>query len=238
MREYYEHLWRHRGYPFEKVDFFNYQAEKIKNMIGASQKKILDLGCGNGRIGALFVENNEVFGIDFSESAIAEAKKRGIKARVGDISSRLPFDDETFDTALLIEVIEHVFDPLFLLQESYRILKKGGTLLCAIPNAANFINRLHFLITGDFKDYTARFNLLYPTYTFTEHIRVFSPKLMETMLKNCNFKICLSDYWFPNFFESRPFNKMNWLAKVILCLKLEKRLPNLISAAVVYKCLK
>lgn len=238
MREYYEHLWKERGYPFEKIDFFKYEEEQIKKMIGASQKKILDLGCGNGRVGALFVENNEVFGIDFSESAIAEAKKRGIKAQVGDINSKLPFNDEAFDTVLLIEIMEHVFDPLFLLQESYRVLKKGGTLLCAIPNAANIINRIHFLITGDFKDYTARFNLLYPAYSFTEHIRVFSPKLIERMFRNCNFKICLSDYWFPPFFERHPFNKMNWLAKVILYLRLEKRFPNSISVAAVYKCKK
>lgn len=238
MREYYEHLWKGHRFRFEEIKYLNYEAERIKKMIGVSQKKILDLGCGDGRVGALFSGDNEVFGIDFSESAIIEAKKKGIKAQVGDICSRLPFDDEAFDVVLLIQIMEHVFDPLFLLRESYRVLKKGGTLICAIPNAANVINRLHFLVTGYFKDYTARFNLLCPVYPFTEHIRVFSPKLMKTMLKNCNFKICLSDYWFPPFFESRPFNKMNWLAKIILYLKLEKRFPDWISVAAVYQCQK
>lgn len=238
MREYYEHLWKERGYPFESNIFYIYQTEQIKKFAGSLKKKVLDLGCGNGRIGVLFVENNEVFGIDISELAVSEAKKKGIKAQVGDLSCGLPFINESFDVVLLIDILEHVFDPMFLLREACRVLKKGGMMLCAIPNAANFINRSYFLVTGDFKDYTARFNLMYPTYPFTEHIRIFYPKLMEKMLSGCNLKICSSDYWFPNFFERHPFNKINWLAKVIRYLKLEKRFPNLISVAAIYRCQK
>jgi methionine biosynthesis protein MetW len=238
MRKYYENLWKKGGYPFEKIFFLNYEAEQIKKIIVASHKKILDLGCGNGRIGALFVGDNEVFGMDFSETAVAEAKTRGIRAQAGDICSRLPFDDDTFDIIMLIEIMEHVYDPVFVLREAYRVLKKGGTLLCTFPNAGNFINRLHFFLTGNFKDYTARFNLLYPEYPFTEHIRVFCPKLMEAMLKDCNFRICLSEFWFPYSFESRFFNKINFLAKLICYLRLEKAFPNSISVAALYKCQK
>lgn len=235
---YYNGIWEKDKYTFKKCYFSDYQAEYIKSNLNLSGRKILDLGCGDGRIGTMFVGNNDVYGIDLSECAVQRAQEKGITAQVGDICSKLPFKGGDFDVVLLIEVIEHVFDPLSLLSESYRILKKGGIFICTIPNAGTIINRLHFLLTGVFKDYTARFNVLYPDFCFTEHIRVFSPKIMKKLLKYYNFKVIRADYWFPSNFETFPFNKFNWFAKIINFLSLEKSFPDLISTAAFYKCQK
>lgn len=236
LKKYYNELWQKGGYPFDKSSFSEYQIEYIKKNLNLNGKKILDLGCGNGRIGALFIKNNEVYGIDFSESAVEIANQKGIKAQVGDIGLKLPFEDGEFDVVLLVEVMEHVFDPVFLLREISRVLKKDGILFCAVPNAGNFMNRLFFLLKGDFRDYTAKFNVLHAGFSFTEHIRVLSPKVIEKLLECCNFKIIHSKYWFPSFFEASPFNKISWLAKVILFMRLEKIFPNLICLVAFYKC--
>ncbi len=45
----------------------------------------------------------------------------------------MPFEDESFDSCLATEVLEHCFEPQILIDESYRILAKGGYLFFTIP---------------------------------------------------------------------------------------------------------
>lgn len=52
---------------------------------------------------------------------------------------QLPFAGETFDTVVLLEVIEHLPLPLLALQEAFRILKPNGTIILSTP----FIYPIH-----------------------------------------------------------------------------------------------
>lgn len=54
---------------------------------------------------------------------------------------RLPFDGETFDVIMLDSVLEHVPDPVAMLQEGYRLLKPGGRILGDAP----FLQPLHLV---------------------------------------------------------------------------------------------
>ncbi|MBI2990414.1 MAG: class I SAM-dependent methyltransferase [Candidatus Magasanikbacteria bacterium] len=46
----------------------------------------------------------------------------------------MPFDDNTFDTVYMGEVIEHVWNPLAAVKEAYRVLKPGGLYIFDTPN--------------------------------------------------------------------------------------------------------
>jgi len=46
----------------------------------------------------------------------------------------LPFDDRTFECALLVHVLEHAARPERLLREVWRVLVDGGLLVVAVPN--------------------------------------------------------------------------------------------------------
>lgn len=97
-------------------------------------EKVLDAGCGNGRWFPLFSEKRvEYFGLDFSEKLIALAKNSFPNGRffVGNLLS-LPFSEEEFDKAYLIAVLHQI--PSFqyrlkILQETKRVLKRGGNLI-------------------------------------------------------------------------------------------------------------
>lgn len=49
----------------------------------------------------------------------------------------MPFPEDTFDSVLNIQVLEHVFDPLKMLQEMHRVLKPSGVGIFLIPQTAN-----------------------------------------------------------------------------------------------------
>lgn len=65
----------------------------------------------------------------------------------------LPYPDNYFDAVILSEVIEHLnFNPLPLLQEINRILKKDGIIYITTPNQVNLINRIKILLGGSIRN--------------------------------------------------------------------------------------
>jgi SAM-dependent methyltransferase len=53
-------------------------------------------------------------------------------------SDKLPFKDNTFDTAILSNVLEHIYNYNFLVSEIFRILKKEGRLIGFVPFLVNY----------------------------------------------------------------------------------------------------
>jgi SAM-dependent methyltransferase len=104
----------------------------------AGDNVILDLGCNNGYGTAKLAETAErVVGVDVSPAAIADAHRRfpDLDYRVVD-GMQLPFDNETFDLVVSMQVIEHIVDQATYLGEIVRVLKRGGVAVFATPNAA------------------------------------------------------------------------------------------------------
>ena len=91
---------------------------------------ILDIGCGSSRI---VLDLPEAVGMD-----ILQRKLRWLRPRhrrlVRGSCDRLPFDDESFDTVITSEVIEHVPDWPELWTETWRVLRPGGILIVGTPD--------------------------------------------------------------------------------------------------------
>ncbi len=114
--------------------------------------KALDIGCGSG----LFVNKLETYkfdavGFDFSEKMIANAKDDFPKNifYVHDLAEDFKEKDESYDLVTSFLVFQDISDETFIhaLNESYRVLKKGGSLLSIIPHP-NFIREFHNLINA------------------------------------------------------------------------------------------
>jgi SAM-dependent methyltransferase len=50
-----------------------------------------------------------------------------------DLGGKLPFEDDTFDTILLTDVLEHLPEPTVAIYEAARILRLGGKLIIGVP---------------------------------------------------------------------------------------------------------
>ncbi|KAB2496021.1 class I SAM-dependent methyltransferase [Priestia endophytica] len=99
-------------------------------------EKYLDVGCGDGFGSSLLHSKNiNVTGVDLSSKMIEKAEElfgqEGLKFVQGDFAS-LPFGDEEFDGAMVINALEWTETPLSSLQELKRVVKKGGKAFVAI----------------------------------------------------------------------------------------------------------
>jgi len=100
------------------------------------QIKILDWGCGNGRLYPLF-QNCSYFGVDVSEKLIHLAKQKHPSAQflVLDSPLTLPFEDNFFDEIICLAVFHHIPSREFrqkFLQEAWRVLKPNGIMLITV----------------------------------------------------------------------------------------------------------
>ena len=106
----------------------SYQRNVLRYIIG----KTLDLGCGNVPLYEFYKDKvTELTCIDWNESCHdSSALHLDI---IHDINKRLPFEDQTYDTVILSDVLEHVQEPIMLMSEIKRILRKGGCLILNTP---------------------------------------------------------------------------------------------------------
>src|SRR3990167_1252571 len=98
--------------------------------------KLLDIGCGVSPLclEALNKDDAEVYGIDFADELIEKLKEKypRVHYSTGDFYY-LSFEDNFFDAVILGEVIEHAEEPKKVIDEAFRVLKKGGFLALSTP---------------------------------------------------------------------------------------------------------
>lgn len=99
-----------------------------------SQTKVLDFGCGSGiLVEELSRKGYQSYGLDISEEAIKFGKLQGIK-NLGIIDAhKIDFPDNTFDAVVTLDVLEHLEDEEWALNEISRVLKPGGTAVVMVP---------------------------------------------------------------------------------------------------------
>lgn len=105
--------------------------------------RILDVGCANGgMIGWMKRYGWDIHGVDVGKEACQIAEKQGLKTFCGHLHEA-QYPTEYFDVIVISHVLEHVHDPLSLLQECNKILKKDGLLIIAVPNFGCFDSQLY-----------------------------------------------------------------------------------------------
>lgn len=104
------------------------------------QSKVLNVGAGKGYLESFvfqkFATQIEWTGTDFTHITSKQLQKKF--PRYSFIKTglmKLPFEDATFDTVCLLEVLEHIapHQTFSVLRDLYRVLKKSGTLIISVP---------------------------------------------------------------------------------------------------------
>jgi 2-polyprenyl-3-methyl-5-hydroxy-6-metoxy-1,4-benzoquinol methylase len=111
---------------------------------------ILDVGCGNGsflqELDKSLARNYHYHGVDYSEYKVKKASSLPYEFRRCNLEEGIPYEDETFDVVYSGEVIEHLYNPDYMLEECYRVLKPNGLLIISTPNLQAWYNRVLFFV--------------------------------------------------------------------------------------------
>lgn len=134
--------------------------------------KILEAGCGGGRNMHWFIENGfEVFGIDSSEAAILNLKKKYAHLPKENLQvalvEKLPFEDDFFDHVISSAVLHFAKSVVHfkeMMAEMIRVLKPNGILLIRMTSDIGIEDKVELLFDGNYKipDGSMRFLLTKP----------------------------------------------------------------------------
>jgi SAM-dependent methyltransferase len=130
-------------------------------------RRILDIGCGIGAyIKALIPYGYDCEGIETNRDYVSDCLKNGLKVQWM-TAQELEFSENSFDTVMMIEVLEHMSEPIVALQEAFRIARKN--VLVSVPN----IDVLPIMS----KYQVVPWHILEAT-----HVNFFTPKILRSVL--------------------------------------------------------
>lgn len=122
--------------------------ERIIYDIIKSGSKVLDLGCGDGRLLSLLVEGKKVKaqGIELDEKAIYKCVERGLSVFHSDIDTGLPeYPEQSFDYVILNQSMQEVKKADLVIQEALRV---GKNVIVGFPNFAYIRSRSMLFFRG------------------------------------------------------------------------------------------
>lgn len=122
--------------------YFEFDRPELRALVPAGARRVLDVGCGAGALGAALKREREVevVGLEGFEEAAARARGRLDDALCVDLDrlEELPFEHGTFDAIVFGDVLEHLRDPHRLLRALRPHLAQDGVIVCSIPNVKHW----------------------------------------------------------------------------------------------------
>lgn len=146
--------------------------------------KVLDLGCGNGYVASRIAgQGHSVTGVDVSYDGIEIARNSfpGVSYYLSSV-----YDDDLpqkigrqFDCVVSLEVVEHLFYPKKLFEQSQRLLITGGALIVSTPYHGYLKNLAVSLTNGWDRHFSVDWD--------GGHIKFFSRQTLAQMASNAGF---------------------------------------------------
>jgi SAM-dependent methyltransferase len=130
-------------------------ARVIADLQLPERARILDAGCGSGRNMVELARLGTVTGVELSETSVCLARARETGDVIEGSVLEMPFDADSFDLAVSLDVIEHLEDDLGALRELRRVVAPGGCLLVTVP-AYQWLWSAHDEINHHHRRYTRR----------------------------------------------------------------------------------
>jgi SAM-dependent methyltransferase len=176
------------GYGLSKENFFwwheatKYSNGHILRLLGrADSRRLLEVGCG---IGTFLADARDagwqVSGLEINAEFPEFCRKElGIDDVKCGVISDPPFPEASFDAVAMLDVLEHMYDPMVSIQQCARLLKPGGLLVVKCPNGAMQLRKERLkkmLKKGD--GYVAGVG----------HLNQFTPKTLSLAFRKCGLE--------------------------------------------------
>ena len=182
--------------------------ERLNAVLENAGLSVLDVGCGNGAYVLKLADRYKMFGVD-----IQHFETWNTMPHLFSISdaSELKFQDNSFDTVLSFETLEHLAEPKKALKEYYRICRKN--LILTVPNCDVTLGMRQSL-------------MIYYHWVDRTHVNFFDMETITEAVKEAGFKV--AKYYYINQISLVPllteaFDLSGLLGKVIRKLLLKRQ---------------
>ena len=179
--------------------------EQIQDLYQNRSVKILDIGCGNGYVTSILARlGHSVMGVDASpdEIQIARSAYPDLNFKLCSVYDAELVDvvGELVDCVISLEVVEHLFYPKKLFEQSLKMLKTGGHLIVSTPYHGYVKNFAISLVNG----WDQHFNIEHDG----GHIKFFSKETLARMAGNAGLRN-------PHFYG---VGRLPWLWKSMIMI--------------------
>ncbi len=183
----------HKG----KIIYGEHMGRYLSALGAVSDEVVLDIACGSGYGTKLLASKAKyVYGVDIDSKAV-EYARRNFKAsnaeyKLGD-GTRIPLEENSVDTVISMETIEHIEDQDTFLAEIKRVLRNKGKLILSTPNDKEYPKGNHFHVK--------------------EHNKKTLSKLLKKYFKNVEFYYQTDEIAATIISEKRlnkEFSEKNW----------------------------
>jgi len=130
--KYWDKVWRTDTSDRDYQELFQLICDRIP-----AGSRVLDVGCGMGILARRLRETRgaSVMALDFSAHACRALAAEGFETIVSKLPA-IPVPDQSFDVAVCTEVLEHLDHPERTLTQMFRVVRRGGLVMCSAPDDA------------------------------------------------------------------------------------------------------
>ncbi len=191
LAEYYDHSYATSSYwdtQEATVSAFQEIRNLIVSVLNGDSFSLLDVGCGPGHFLSLMQDTGfTVTGLELNPTLAEQAKKRtSSEVLVGDVTSLELEQGRRFDVVTLLDVIEHLADPVAATRCCRDLLKPGGHLVVYTPNHSSLIARIaSFLYRVSFGKVSGPVTEIFDSL----HVVFFDAKSLSLTLKQAGLSI-------------------------------------------------
>ena len=191
---------------------------EIVNQTIPSGGRVLDVACGPGALSQrLDAEGFNIVAADgFPEVFRLHRRIPFVKL---DVEKEWSDIEGGFDAVCAVEIIEHVENPYLFVRKCFDALNPGGLLVLTTPNAAHYVSRITFLLSGTYERYAPR-SFVPKTRTekgslLPSHINSFTGWMIRGNFKQAGFEnivISSCTNWLSGLtpIPRRPLNLLRW----------------------------
>jgi len=209
IRKHYDKMYYQSKNPTDKTRYFDYnfrylkshEKQRFKDIFNNLAKflpqkgRLLDVGAATGFLVLEAKKRDwQAEGVEISKWAAEYGRKNlKVKMHVGDIFAA-GFKKDLFDAITMLDILEHLEDPIKELREAHRVLKKGGLIFIETINFDNFITKT--LIRNNYKHMVPAYHLIYFGRC---QLRAFLKKAKFQVIKEQLTSTSVGDYEYEGF---------------------------------------
>jgi len=134
-----------------RADAYENPREELQRHVPAGARRVLDLGCASGALGAaLKARGAYVVGVESDPEYAARARGRLDQVVEADLETLEPEGLGRFDVLIAGDVLEHLADPWAVLRRFAAIVEPGGTAVVSLPNVRHWETVFAIAVQGRF----------------------------------------------------------------------------------------